>query len=282
MRRVIAPFLAVYLLPVLAFAQSAPNWPLGYKPTIAEINAQFARKLDTTGGTFSGAVAATSLTVSGASTLAGAFTVNANAAFNGTLGVAGTSTLATLGVTGAATVGGTLGVTGALTVGSTLGVTGAVTLGGSVTPSQTAGIVGTTTNNNVAAGAVGEFISSTVLVGGAVPLSTGVAANVASISLTAGDWDVRGNIVTVNPGTTVTSLAAGAISPTSATLPTLPNGGAYAQVGPGSTAGTVQSLPTGTMRVSIAAPATYYLVTSANFSVSTLSAYGFIGARRVR
>lgn len=85
-----------------------------------------------------------------------------------------------------------------------------------------------------------------------------------------------------NPGGTVTSSVSGAISATSATLPTLPNGGGYALIGTGSTAGLAQSLPTGTMRVSVTTPTTYYLVTAAQFTVSTLSAYGFIGARRVR
>jgi hypothetical protein len=64
------------------------------------------------------------LAVTGTSTLTGATAVT------GTLGVTGVSTLASVGVTGAATVGTTLGVTGAATVGTTLGVTGATTLAG--------------------------------------------------------------------------------------------------------------------------------------------------------
>ena len=46
------------------------------------------------------------------------------------MGVSGATTLSTLGVTGATTLGTTLGVTGATTLGSTLGVTGATTLSG--------------------------------------------------------------------------------------------------------------------------------------------------------
>lgn len=52
--------------------------------------------------------------------------VAGNATVTGTLG-AGASTLASVGVTGNATVGGTLGVTGNATLSGTLGVTGAVT-----------------------------------------------------------------------------------------------------------------------------------------------------------
>jgi hypothetical protein len=82
------------------------------------------------------------LNVTGATTLTGNLTVPGNLAVTGTstltgatgvtgtLGVTGVSTLASVGVTGAATVGTTLGVTGAATVGTTLGVTGATTLAG--------------------------------------------------------------------------------------------------------------------------------------------------------
>lgn len=34
------------LLPSLALAQSSPNWPLGYRPSVTEINNEFASKLD--------------------------------------------------------------------------------------------------------------------------------------------------------------------------------------------------------------------------------------------
>ncbi|MEF1435483.1 hypothetical protein QWU86_11715, partial [Neisseria gonorrhoeae] len=84
----------------------------------------------------------------------------------------------------------------------------------------TAGIVGTTTNNNANAGSDGEFISSSVVVGSAVALTTNVTANVTSITLTAGDWDVAGT-VSINPArsTTIAAVIAG-ISNTTATLPT--------------------------------------------------------------
>jgi len=68
------------------------------------------------------------LTVPGNLAVTGTSTLTGNTAVTGTLGVTGASTLASVGVTGAATVGTTLGVTGAATVGTTLGVTGNATL----------------------------------------------------------------------------------------------------------------------------------------------------------
>jgi len=68
------------------------------------------------------------LTVPGNLAVTGTSTLTGNTAVTGTLGVTGASTLASVGVTGAATVGTTLGVTGAATVGTTLGVTGDATL----------------------------------------------------------------------------------------------------------------------------------------------------------
>lgn len=144
-------------------------------------------------------------------------------------------------------------------------------------------IVGTNTNDNAAAGSVGEFVSSTVLVGSAVSLTSGVTANVTSISLTAGDWDVEGNVAFASGGSTITNYEIGAISTTSATLPTAPyGGGGFTLSTPNYAGGGSNIIPTGRMRLSLASTTTVYLVTNASFGTSTLAAYGFIGARRVR
>ena len=143
-------------------------------------------------------------------------------------------------------------------------------------------LLGSGTNDNANAGNVGEFVSSTVLVGSAVALTTGVTANITSISLTAGDWDVWGNVLTNPAATTTTSNIVGSISTTSATLPTAPNGGAYAQLNTSIAANLPQALPTGTTRLSLSATTTVFLVTQVAFATSTMGAYGFIGARRRR
>jgi hypothetical protein len=53
-------------------------------------------------------------------------------------------------------------------------------------------IPGTATNDDAAAGKLGEIISSNIVVGSAVSLTTNTPANITSLSLTAGDWDVWG------------------------------------------------------------------------------------------
>lgn len=146
-----------------------------------------------------------------------------------------------------------------------------------ITPSQTAGIVGTTTNNSANAGSVGEYITAT---GTAVSLSTGTVANITSISLTAGDWDVQGN-VTYNPaGTTIVQGGGAGVNTTSVTLPADPLDTHMGAVNYGT--GTAPSLIAPVQRILIASTTTVYLVAYANFTTSTCTATGIIRARRVR
>ena len=154
------------------------------------------------------------------------------------------------------------------------------TLTGALTPSQTAGIVGTTTNNNAAAGSVGEVISANITTG--VPLTTGVAINVTSISLTAGDWDVSGE-VWLAAGTGGATAALAAINTVSATLPTT-SSLATAMAGGLFTVGASYPfvLPLRSCRVSLNATTTYYLIGQLNFTTGACTATGNIIARRVR
>lgn len=159
--------------------------------------------------------------------------------------------------------------------------TAALTATGAITPSQTAGIVGTTTNNNANAGAVGEYVSSTLAIGSAVSLTNSTPTNITTISLTAGDWDVWGEVI-INPaGSTTTSNAQGWVNTVSATAPAA-GLGAYFQLPYAGSTGGVVAASTGTTRLSLASTTTVYLSTQATFATSTCSAYGFIAARRRR
>ncbi len=140
-------------------------------------------------------------------------------------------------------------------------------------------VIGTTTNNNAAAGYVGEYVSSVVSSGSPVSLTTATPANVTSISLTAGDWDVSGSVGFGNSGSGV-SLFFGGISNTSATFP--PDTGVRSVSALGSTSTDSQILGLATTRALLSTTTTIYLVAQATFSGGSIGAYGVIEARRRR
>ena len=193
----------------------------------------------------------------------------------------------TAGVVTTADTSGVLNIQTAGTTAIAISASQAVSLTGAITPSQTAGIVGTTTNNNANAGSVGEVVSSSVAVGSAVSLTTAVSATsgktITSISLTAGDWDVFG-IVGINmAATTNFTASAGGINTVADTLNSLYEEETRFSYGAGGfVPNNVISFTFPTTRVSIASTTTYYLIGYASFTVSTATAFGRITARRRR
>ena len=143
----------------------------------------------------------------------------------------------------------------------------------------TGGIVGTTVADSAASGYVGEVISSTILAASAISLSNGVNANITSISLTAGDWDVYGNVYFICAGSTILLIAACTISTVSVTS----NDSAYLfQTFPNPIAGNSTGIVAPTRRINISSTTTIYLVSGQTFSTSTLTGCGSIYARRMR
>jgi len=225
---------------------------------------------------------ATSLSVTGALSVAGATTLSSTsqsgaatfATGTGNVTLNGNTTVATgktLAVTSNETVGGTLAVTGNTTVGGTLAVTGVATSAGVVDGSA------------AAAGTLGEFVGSKIAIGAAVGLTTATPANVTSISLTAGDWDVRG---LVNYTAAAATVAAGSlwVAGINTTTATIPVDGTEAQIG--AFAITTTAFKTGSglveVHINVTTMTTIYLVAEATFSAGTVAAYGSIAARRVR
>lgn len=149
-----------------------------------------------------------------------------------------------------------------------------MTVTGAITPSQTAGIVGTTTNNNAVAGAVGEYLEATQSTN--VPLTNNVATNVTSLSLTAGDWDVSGVVSVAASGANLGNTLGG-VGTTSAAIPPL---GQYWQSSVASATAAAHAVPT--VRFSISATTTVYLIGYGGFATGTANATGKIRARRVR
>lgn len=156
------------------------------------------------------------------------------------------------------------------------------TFAGVITPS--AGITGVTDGSSATAGNVGEVISSGIAVGSAVSLTTATPANVTSITLTAGDWDVHGLVVFNTAPTTTVASVDSAISLTSATLPTSAENINESRMSMEAsfTTGGDPRFPTGTARINVATTTTVYLVAQMIFGTSTSAAYGNIWARRVR
>ena len=166
---------------------------------------------------------------------------------------------------------------------ATVGVATAWSRGDHIHPTDTSRLakVGTTAVGNAAAGEIGELLSTSVTTG--VSMTSGTAANIGTLSLTAGDWDVSGQVI-FNPGTNLTIMAA-AISLTSATLPTaaqLAAGtGAMQQLRATFASSAAEFLNTGMTRVNVSATTTVYLVGNVT-GTGGWTTTGFIRARRIR
>lgn len=146
---------------------------------------------------------------------------------------------------------------------------------------------GVTTNSDAAAGYVGEYMTAQRLGASALALTTGTAATITTLSLTAGDWDVSGQVgfitatgtTSVNRITAETTTGAGFSGSDGAGVAALvyPGGAALNSGGNGSVV-----INTGVRRFSLAATTQVNLLTQSEFTVAGLSAFGSIYARRVR
>ena len=150
---------------------------------------------------------------------------------------------------------------------------------------QTIGqLPGTATNDAAAAGNVGELLSSVVASGSQAALTTATPLDITSLALSAGDWDVWGEIqFSTNTTTSVTAIL-GSLSTSSGSLVTTVgqfDNHYKSAVVPGAATGAFAS-KIGPFRVSLSGSTTYYLTADAAFTVSNMSAYGGIFARRVR
>lgn len=177
--------------------------------------------------------------------------------------------------------------TGAVTLSlpQSIATTSAVTFGNLTFSPTTAGIVGTTTNDATSAGNVGQITSSVIADASKFGISNNTATNVTSISLTAGDWDVWGNVEVVSASTTVLNSVLGWISSTSASLPdaSLINFTQFGSTGISNVGtGVVCSVTPPSQRFSLSGTTTIYLSAFTTFTTSTMSVEGGIYARRRR
>lgn len=125
---------------------------------------------------------------------------------------------------------------------------------------------GVTDGSDAAVGEVGEYLEAS---SGSVALANNVAANIVSLDLTAGEWDVSGNCQFSAGAGTHTLFAAGIDSLDTQTMGTFPAGAI------------TQGISTSTRRYNGTATVTVWLVGLASFS-GGVTASGTIRARRVR
>lgn len=169
---------------------------------------------------------------------------------------------------------GTLVSSGAITINGTNGA-----LFTSYATAVTGQLLGTATNDSANPGSIGELLSSTVASGSAVTINTGVAKNITSVSITAGDWDVTGQVDYVLNAATTTDFQSGS-STTSATFGAQDSSSIIPLITTLVSDTFGQTLPV--FRYSFATATTVFLVGAANFSAGGVTGYGTIRARRVR
>ncbi len=173
-------------------------------------------------------------------------------------------------------------VVGERTSGTTVRLTYTGSSGGgavdSVTFNSTSGIIGTTTNDAAAALSVGEYVTAATTYASPVSLSNNTAANITSISLTAGDWIVYGSGGIQNSGTNTSMITA--VNTTSATLPTgIEDRAQFSFPGAGVN---IVSLPVFVRRMSLSGTTTVYLVGYSSFTTGASISWGTLSATRVR
>ena len=131
--------------------------------------------------------------------------------------------------------------------------------------------------SNTTAGCLGEQIRSYIASGSAITLTNNTPANVTSISLTAGIWDV--SAIGAFSGTITGTQTTVSISSTSATLNTNTGDATVSSTSVPTVASDLM-LTIPTFRVAISTTTTYYLVVNELFTVGTATAYGRISAVR--
>lgn len=148
-------------------------------------------------------------------------------------------------------------------------------------------MTGYTGGLGAAAGQIGEVLSSGVGSGSATGLGTGTLSNILSVALSAGDWEVDFSAYFAIAATTSVSALQAGISTSSSSMPALtgPSPVSYASVVLAAqipATGIPYALTCSPIQINISAGAIYYLNVTATFTVSTVGAFGWMKARRVR
>lgn len=141
---------------------------------------------------------------------------------------------------------------------------------------------GTITNDSAATGYIGEYVSASVALGSPVSGTNGQYVNITSISLTAGDWNIDGQVEFDANGATYTAGPTGAVSAFTGNTTTdhVFGDNVRGTLAPTATAGTGVSI--NSWRKSLSSTTTIFLKFRSDFSAGTARGYGRISALRVR
>jgi hypothetical protein len=164
------------------------------------------------------------------------------------------------------------------------GTTDAVIGEGNQWTSGVGGTLGLVLSDGSTATANGSYVYSSRAFGSAVGLTSGIAANVASISLSAGVWDIELNSAYTGDATITINFIWASFSTTSATLD-LSTLGAF-NIVPYFANGNILAVGTnvlvGPQRFTFGTATTVYMVVEGLFGgTGAMKAYGIISARRV-
>lgn len=148
---------------------------------------------------------------------------------------------------------------------------------------KTTNLRGTSTNDSASTGYLGEYVSSTTVNQTNCP-SSGSYGDAASISLTAGDWDVSTVIVYIQNGATWTASLTGisSTSGNSGTGLTQPENLVVQAWTSSSTTPEQSETSIPRYRVSINSTTTYYAKVRSTYSAGQPKFLAFMSARRVR
>jgi len=135
---------------------------------------------------------------------------------------------------------------------------------------------GTTNGSDAGVGQIGEYLQVS---GSNINQTTNTTVTLVSRTLTAGDWDVEGIATYTKAATTVVTSTQQGIS---TTLNTLGATGTFTSTAAAISDAVPSAFTTPTVRLKLTTTTTVYLVCRPGFTTSTLTASGFLRARRVR
>jgi hypothetical protein len=139
---------------------------------------------------------------------------------------------------------------------------------------------GTTDGTSAGVGNIGEIFLASIPGGSPVGLTSGVPANVTSIALGPGDWEVSGIVTLKYTSATQNADGQAGLNVLSATLPGDNVRGFDNTRQTATTSNASIMFPL--FNFNSASPQTAYLIAQASFSAGSCAAFGNIQARRVR